>query len=137
MTPGTQEPRSPATSVVPPAKFEVSPDIPAVGAREAGSVGYMLSIPDQLSPGIYRMLGQNQRPRGYYHDVPSESTDGVVGFARAWSSLNVLLPQLANQLLQVEGILRSKFSCRSHVVNPSCIVSVALCKFYLSVAIHP
>jgi len=124
-------------SVVPPAKLEVSPDFPAVGAREAGSVGHIISIPDKWSLEIYRMLCQNQRRRGYYHDVPSESSDGLVGLARAWSSLNVLLPQLVNQLLHVEGIPRSKFSCRSHVVDRSCSVSVVLRRFYLSVAIHP
>jgi len=50
------------------------------------------------------MLCQNQRRRGYYHDVPSESSDGLVGLARACSSLDFLLPQLVNQLLHVEGI---------------------------------
>ena len=87
-----EEPGSPVASVVPPAKVEVWPDFPAVGAREAGSVGYSLSIPDKWSPGIYRMLCQNQGRRGYYHDVLSESSDGLVGLGWAWSSLNVLLP---------------------------------------------
>jgi len=91
-------------SVVPPAKLEVSPDIPAVGAWEAGSVGYIVSIPVKWSPGIYRMLCHNQRRRGDYHDLPSESYDCLVGLALAWSSLNVLLPQLVNQLLHVERI---------------------------------
>jgi len=97
----------------------------------------MVSIPDKASPGIYRMLCQNQRLRGYYHDVRSESSDGLVGLARALSSLNVLLPQLVNQLLHIEGIPSSKFSCGSHVVDRSCLVSVLLRRFYLSVAIHP
>jgi len=83
------------------------------------------------------MLCQNQRRRGYYHDVPSEFADGLLGWARAWSSLNVLLPQLVNQLLHVEGIPSSKFSCGSHVVDRSCLVSVMLHRYYLSVAIHP
>jgi len=83
------------------------------------------------------MLCQNQRHRGYYHDVPSESSDGLVELARAWYSLNVLLPQLVNQLLHVEGIPSSKFSCGSHVVDRSCLVSIVLRRFYLSVAIHP
>jgi len=112
-------------------------DFPAVGTREAGSVGYSVSIPDKSSPGIYRMLYQNQRCRGYYHEVPSESSDGLVGLARAGSSLNVLLPQLVNQLLHVEGIPSSKFSCGSQVVLRSFLVSVMLRRFYLSVAILP
>jgi len=60
-------------SVVPLAKIAVSPDFAPVGALEAGSVGYIVSIPDKSSPGIYRMLCQNQQRRGYYRDVPSES----------------------------------------------------------------
>jgi len=87
-----------------------------VGGREAGSVGYIVPIPDKLSPGIYRMLCQNQRRPGYYHDIPSESFNGLVGFAQAWSFLNVLLPQLVNQLLHIEGIPSSKVSCGSHVI---------------------
>jgi len=83
------------------------------------------------------MLCQNQRRGGYYHDVPSESSDGLVGFARALSSINVLLPQLVNQLLHVEGIPSSKFSSGSQVVDHSCLVSVVLRRFYLSVAIDP
>jgi len=83
------------------------------------------------------MLCQNQQRRGYYHDVPSESSDGLVELAQAWSSLNILLPQLVNQLLHVKGIPSSKFTCGSHVVDRSCLVSVVLCRFYLSVAIHP
>jgi len=66
-----QEQGSPVGSVVLPAKLEVWPDFPAIGAREAGSVGYIISIPDKSSPGIYRMLCQNQRRHGYYHNVPS------------------------------------------------------------------
>jgi len=108
-----------------------------VAALEAGSVGYIVSSPDKSSPGIYHMLCQNQRRRGYYHDVPSESSDRLVGLAWAWSSLNVLLPQLVNQLLHVEGIPSSKFTCGSHVVDRSCLVSVVLRRVPLSVAIHP
>jgi len=117
--------------------LEVSPDFPAVAPQEAVTVGYIVAIPDKSSPGIYRMLCQNQRRRGYYHDVPSESSDGLVGLAGAWSSLNVLLSHLANQVLHLEGIPSSKFSCGSHVVDRSCLVCVVLRRCYLIVTIHP
>jgi len=83
------------------------------------------------------MICQNQRHREYYHDLLSESYDGLVGLVRASSSVNVLLPQLVNQLLHVEGIHSSKVSYGSHVVECSCLVSVVLHGFYLSLAIHP
>ena len=91
-------------SVVPAAKVEVSPEILAVGAWEAGSVGYILSIPNKLSLRIYRMLCKNQLRREYYPEVPLESYNGLVGLAQVWFCLNVPLPQLVNQLLQVDGI---------------------------------
>ena len=93
------------------AKLYVSPDFLAVGAREAGSVGYIESIPDKSSSGIYRMLCQNQRGGRYYHDVPSESYDALVGPARACSSPNALQPPLINQLLHIKGIPSAKVSC--------------------------
>ena len=111
--------------------------VQAGGAREASSVGYIVSIPDKSSPGIYCMLCQNQQHCGYYHDVPSESNDGLVVLARVWPSLNVLLPQLVTELLHVEGIPSSKALYGSHAVDCSCLVSVMLRRFYLRVAVHP
>jgi len=67
--------------------------------------------------------------------MPSESYDGLVGLAWVWSSLNVLLPELVNQLQHVEGIAGSKVSCGSHVVHRSCSVSVVLHPFHFSVTI--
>ena len=137
MTPGKQEPGSRVASIAPLAKLQVSLDIVAVSGRKTASVRYIISIPNKLSPGIYRMHCQNQPHRGYYHDVPSESYHGLVGLVRAWSSLNVLLPQLVNELLHVEGIPSSKVSCGSHIVDSGCLVSVGLRRFYLRVPIHP
>jgi len=117
--------------------LKVSPDFPVVGALEAGSVGYIVSIPDKVFAGIYHMLCQNQPRRGYYHDVPLESYDRLVEFARAWSSLNVLLPLLVNQCQHVGGIPCSKVSCQSHLVDSRCLLPVMLPRFYLSVTIHP
>jgi len=72
------------------------------------------------------MLCPNQQLRGYYPNLPSESYDWLVGLAGVWSSLNVPLPQLVNQLLHVERIPSSKDSCGLLVVDHSCLVFVVL-----------
>jgi len=117
--------------------LKLLPHFPAVRAVEVGSVGYILSIPGKLSSGIYCMPCQNQRRCGHYHDLPSESYNGLGKLAQVSSSLKVSLPQLVNQPVHIEGFPSSNVLCKLHVVNHSRSVSVLLHGFYLSVIMYP
>jgi len=52
--------------------FSRSEDLLRVFARRQGSVGYVVSNLDKLSPGVYRILCGNQLRHGYLDHAVSE-----------------------------------------------------------------
>jgi len=87
--------------------FARSKCLPGVFAGGQGLGGYIVSILDKLSPGVYRILCRNQLRRGYLHDTLSEPYDWRVVVMFSFSP-NDGVPQLLVLLLPLEGVVGSE-----------------------------
>jgi len=81
---------------------------PGVLAGGEGSVAYIVSILNKLSPGVYRLLCRNQLHRGYLHQALSEPYDRRVVVAILSFSPNHRVRHLLVLHLHLEGILGSE-----------------------------
>jgi len=107
--------------------------LPGVIAGGDGKVGYILSIQNELSTGVYHILCRNQLHGGYLYHTLSEPDDSVATFS---FSHNDRVRQLRVLGLHLQGSLGSEVSFGWDSIAHSFSVSLGLCELYWNVANH-